>query len=105
MENFIELSAIPLQELIKGGFVGSLQTANLTIAYTRLDAGAAIPLHQHPEEAVDILLDGILEMQVGEKSGTLERGMISIVPSGIPHQAKAITDCRVVTIFYPKRVL
>jgi quercetin dioxygenase-like cupin family protein len=103
MNHFIILNQLETLEVMQGAFLASVQTENLTVAYTDMKAGVEIPLHHHPEEAVDILLEGILEMQIGEKSDTLSPGMISIVPSNILHRAKAITDCKVVTIFYPKR--
>jgi quercetin dioxygenase-like cupin family protein len=103
MNHFIILNQLETLEAMQGAFLASVQTENLTVAYTDMKAGVEIPLHHHHQEAVDILLEGILEMQIGEKSDTLSPGMISIVPSNITHQAKAITDCKVVTIFYPKR--
>jgi quercetin dioxygenase-like cupin family protein len=105
MNHFISLNKLAGLEAMKGAFLSSVQTENLTIAYTDMKAGVEIPLHHHPEEAVDIILEGIPEMQIGEKTDTLSHGMISIIPSNILHSAKAITDCKVVTIFYPKRSL
>jgi quercetin dioxygenase-like cupin family protein len=103
MNHFIELKSLAATEALKDALLSAVNTENLTIAYTDMKAGVEIPLHHHPEEAVDIILEGILEMQIGEKTGTLTHGMISIVPSNAPHKAKAITGCRVITIFYPKR--
>lgn len=105
MNHFISLNQLPLKELIKNAFAGSVQTENLTVTYTDMKAGVEVPLHHHPEEAVDVILEGILEIQIGETSDTLSHGMISIVPSNVPHKAKAITDCKVLTVFYPKRNL
>jgi quercetin dioxygenase-like cupin family protein len=105
MDHFISLNALALQELIKGGFAGFVNTANLTLAYTELKAGAEVPLHHHHEEAVDVVVDGELEMQIGDSKGILKHGMISLVPSNMPHKAKAISDSKVVTIFYPRREL
>ena len=105
MENFISLIDLPATEPLKGATLAAIQTENLTIAYTVMKPGVVIPIHSHPEEAVDIVLDGLLEMKIGEKTDTLSRGMLSVVPSGIPHTAKAISECSVVTIFYPKRNL
>jgi quercetin dioxygenase-like cupin family protein len=104
-DHFISLNKLPAIEAIEGALLSYIQTENLTVAYTDMKAGAAIPLHLHTEEAIDIILDGVLEMQVGENNGILTNGMISIVPSGVSHKANAITDCRVVTVFYPKRNL
>ena len=103
MEHFINLKQLVAVEAIKGGLLSLVQTENLTVAYTNMKAGAEIPMHQHPEEAIDIIMEGTLEMKIGERTGTLTSGMISIVPSQLPHSAKATTDCKVVTVFYPKR--
>mgnify|MGYP003449320233 FL=1 len=103
MNHFIVLNKLASLQAAENTFLSSLQTENLTVAYTDMKAGVEIPLHHHIEEAVDIILEGILEIRIGEKTDTLSHGMISIVPSNILHGAKAITDCKVVTIFYPKR--
>jgi len=103
MNHFITLNQLPAADAGLAGLLSTLQTENLTIGYTQLKAGAAIPLHQHPEEAIDIMLEGILDMQIGEKTATLGPGMVSMVPSMVVHAAKAVTDCRVITVFYPKR--
>jgi len=103
MENFITLEEMKRAEPIEGAFLSSVQTDNLTVAYTDMKANVEIPLHQHPEEAVDIIIEGELEMQIGEKIEMLRQGMITIVPSNIPHKAKAVSNCKVVTIFFPRR--
>jgi quercetin dioxygenase-like cupin family protein len=103
MEHFIALDKLERMEALKGAFLSIVQTENLTVAYTDMAAGAEIPLHHHPEEAVDIMLEGVLEIQIGDKTDTLTPGMISVVKSNLPHRAVAVTACKVVTIFYPKR--
>jgi quercetin dioxygenase-like cupin family protein len=42
-------------------------------------------------------------MQIGETMGILTPGMMSFVPSNVQHRAKAVTDCKVVTILHPQR--
>jgi len=81
MSHFISLNELTLQEAMKNAWLGTVQTENLTLAYTDMKAGVEIPLHQHPEEAMDIILEGKLEMQVAEVSSILTHGMVSIVPS------------------------
>jgi quercetin dioxygenase-like cupin family protein len=105
MNHFIVLNKLAALEAMENTLLSSVQTENLTVAYTDMKAGVETPLHHHPEEAVDILLEGELEMQIDEKKDILNRGMVSIIPSAVPHSAKAITDCKVVTIFYPQRKL
>lgn len=103
MEHFISFGKMALKEVMAGAFAGSLDSENLTINYTDMKAGVEVPLHQHPEEAIDIVMEGELEMQVGEAVNLLTHGMISIVPSNIPHRAKAISNCKVITILHPRR--
>ena len=103
MKAFIVLEDLHPIPALEGATLAKVDTAQLTIAYTTLRPGTVIPIHQHPEEAVDILLEGKLEMQVGEQVSSMVPGMISIVPSNIPHTARAVTNCKVVTIFYPRR--
>ncbi len=103
MNHFIELNALEIKDSLPGATAAYFQTEHSTIAYTALKAGLQIPLHNHANEAVDIVLAGIVEMQIGESSGTLTAGMMSFVPSNIMHSATAITDCKVITFLHPKR--
>ncbi|MEO8405157.1 MAG: cupin domain-containing protein [Chitinophagaceae bacterium] len=103
MNYFIELGKIPLKEITPGIKAEILQTQNLTIGYSFLKMGSVIPRHHHPEEAIDIMIEGELEMSVGDKTEIIRPGMMILVPSDIPHEAKALTDCRVVSVFYPRR--
>jgi quercetin dioxygenase-like cupin family protein len=103
MDYFVSLNHLETVEALQGAFLASVPTENLTIAYTVMKAGAEILLHHHPEEAIDIILAGLLEMKIGEKTDTLSHGMITIVPSNTLHGTKAVTDCKAVTIFYPQR--
>ena len=98
MSHFIALSDLKNREVTKGITLDFFHTEHLTVAFTTLKAGREIPLHHHIHETIDIVIDGELQMQVGETNGVLKRGMISNVPSNIPHQAQAITDCQVITV-------
>ena len=103
MDQFIKLDELLSKEIIKGGLAGFVQTENLTVAYTQMEPGTAVPLHHHPNEAIDIVLEGELEMQIGERTDLLKRGMITVVPGNVPHSAIAKTNCKVITILYPQR--
>lgn len=105
MSNFIELDGLEAINAMEGATVAYFQTNYHTVGFTAMAAGAEIPLHQHVQEAIDIVLEGELEMQIGETTGRLVRGMMSFVPSNVLHKAKAVTDCKIVTILHPQREL
>lgn len=103
MKNFIDLKALKIKDVLPGATAAYFQTAFSTFTYTELSAGAEIPLHNHVQEAVDIMLEGKLEMEIDGEANILKQGMMSFVPSNIFHKAKAITDCKVLTVLHPKR--
>jgi quercetin dioxygenase-like cupin family protein len=103
MKHFIVFDQLQAKEMLKGAGAAFLQTEHLTVGYTHMKAGSEIPLHHHAEEAIDIVLEGEMEMQIGDVTDTVRRGGMTYVPSNVPHKAKASTDCKVVTVFYPKR--
>ena len=85
MNYFIELDKLSATETLKGALLRSANTENLTIAYTDMKAGVEIPMHNHLEEAVDIILEGILEMQIGEKFAKGKTGDFFYLGSNILH--------------------
>jgi quercetin dioxygenase-like cupin family protein len=103
MSYFIELRKLSAFENLQHVFMSSVQTENLAVAFTEIKSGIEIPLYHQPEEAVYIPLEGTLEMTIGNNSELLAPGIISIVPPNTLHSAKAITNCNVITVFYPQR--
>ena len=105
MNHFIELAELDVVDRLPGATAAYFQTCHMTIAVTELKAGAEIPKHNHPEEAVDFILEGTLEMQIGDTTRVLTPGMMSFVPSNVFHKAKAISDCKTISVLHPKRDL
>lgn len=74
----------------------------------RIDEGFSIPEHVHPEEQITLILEGQLEFTVEvPDSGPVTReagaGEVVIVPGGLSHAARALTDVVSVDIFTPVR--
>lgn len=76
---------------------------NLTFGYVELKAGSSIPLHQHPHEQITYIIEGQLDMIIGEMACSLLPGMYHVIASGTPHSAVAKTDCKVIDAFSPVR--
>ena len=95
------LPALPVQsDLFDVRFIS---TNNITVAFNLLKKGAAVPLHKHLHETIDYIQEGELEMTIDGKTVLMQAGMVARVPGNIPHSALAISDCRVINIFYPVR--
>jgi quercetin dioxygenase-like cupin family protein len=50
------------------------------------------------------MIEGKMEMYVGEETCVLEPGTIKIIPSNIPHSAYVHTDCILIDVFNPVRI-
>ena len=99
----IDLDTIPEQELIPGYHVRFVHSANMTLAYWRIEAGHSLPDHSHPHEQVSNLMEGEFELTVDGEPHILKPGKVFLIPGDVPHSGRAITDCRILDIFYPQR--
>lgn len=103
-KSFFRLSELPMLDIPDEKFdVRFIHTRNITVAFSTLIAGAVVPLHAHVHETIDFVQEGELEMRVGELTVRLHASMVFRVPPGVVHSARAITDCKVINIFYPAR--
>jgi quercetin dioxygenase-like cupin family protein len=59
------------------------------ISFTR---GHGAELHQHPEEQILYVLDGVLEVTLGDETYEVHPGQASFHPSNVPHRAMAKED-------------
>ena len=86
------------------GFRGRfVHTDGMTIVMWNASAGAELPLHDHPHEMVVNVLEGELELTVDGETRSVRPGEIVVIPGGVPHQARAVTDCRILDAFHPVR--
>jgi quercetin dioxygenase-like cupin family protein len=75
----------------------------MTFGHYFFDAGATIPEHDHLEEEVWHVVEGELEITIGQVTRTGGPGFIGIIPSGTPHAVRAMTSGRAIVVDYPVR--
>ena len=99
----IILKNIPAKEIMPG-FLGRLvHSANMTFAHWDIKAGANLPSHSHPHEQVVNMIEGEFELTVNGESHLLQASDVFIIPSDAIHSGKAVTDCKIIDVFYPIR--
>jgi quercetin dioxygenase-like cupin family protein len=101
--SFINLDEIEQREFLPGLHARFLHSENMTIAFWFIEAGSEMPLHSHPHEQITSIIDGKLELTLGEESRILGPGSAGVIAPEIPHAGKAISDCRVIDVFHPVR--
>lgn len=98
--NFNTKNKVKIWDGINGALFHS---GKLTVGEMMIDKGTLLPEHSHPHEQWLNLIQGELELTVGGETQLLQPGMLAYIPSNIPHSGKAITECKVIDVFYPVR--
>jgi len=100
---FVELNNLKEYELAKGIRARIINTKSMSISYVTLNSGVEMPEHKHVNEQVVNVIEGELELSVDGEPRVLKPGVVEVLPSNVPHGARALTDCRVIDVFHPVR--
>ena len=87
------------------GICGAVRTgADLSVALFRLEPGAAVPRHAHPNEEFGQVLSGSLELDVGGHVSVLDAGAGFLIPRDAAHAARAGDEgCVLLECYAPPR--
>jgi len=100
---FINLSDLEIKEPFPGFKGYFVHTENMTFAYWTIEAEASLSDHSHEPEQVVTVTEGEFELTIDGQKKTLKPGEVAIVPSNAIHSGRAITDCKIIDVFYPIR--
>jgi quercetin dioxygenase-like cupin family protein len=65
--------------------------------------GSEVPTHSHPHAQVGYMVQGRMQLTVGDQTQTVEGGDSYYIPGDIPHGAVMLEDSVVVDVFCPPR--
>ena len=97
------LNDIPSRKLFPGFSFKLVHGAQSTVSFVDIAKGAILPEHQHVHEQVTYLVEGQLDMTIGNEQFSLTPGMVHVIPSNTPHSAVAVTNVKVIDFFSPAR--
>ena len=101
---FIDVNTIPALEILPGCRLRTPYGQNIMLSYLQMDEGAEVPLHNHPHEQAGMLVQGRLQLTIGEETRVVEAGSLFIIPPNTPHRAVAIGGpVLVLDVFSPIR--
>ncbi|MEN9686618.1 MAG: hypothetical protein RLZZ28_2404 [Bacteroidota bacterium] len=97
------LSSIAPKPLIDGYLARFVHTENMTFSFVDVEAGKRLPEHSHVHEQVSIMLEGEFELVIDGEPVRFVPGQLVVIPSNAKHSGLAITDCKLLDVFYPVR--
>ena len=78
----------------------------MMLAHVYLKKGCVVPKHQHENEQLTYILEGLLRFSLGDDGSEVVEvaaGEVLHIPSHVPHQAEALETTLDVDIFCPPR--
>ena len=93
---FIDIDEYEQLTVLPGCRLRTPYGKHLMFSYLEMDEGAEIPLHHHPHEQGGMLLEGKLELTIGDEVRVVEPGAMFLIPPNTPHRAVAVDGPAVV---------
>lgn len=94
---------IPAKEIASGIQGKYVHGSGTTFGYVCIKAGSILPSHHHIHEQITFILEGELEMKIGDQTFLLTKGSSHVIPSNTHHSATARIDCIAIDVFSPSR--
>ena len=98
-----KLSDLETREVVPGFKAKFVHSDQLTIAFWEIRAGASLPEHSHHHEQTVNVMEGRFNLIVDGDLHELEPGTAVVIPPNTPHSGKAVTNCRIIDVFFPVR--
>jgi len=101
---FIDITEVKPLEVLPGCRMRTPYGENMMLSYLEMEDGAVVPMHDHPHEQAGMLLEGQIELTIGDEVRLVKAGAMFIIPPNTPHQAIAVSGPAVVLdVFSPVR--
>ena len=95
---------LPVFRAAPGVTMQSMTGGALMANWVTIEPNRPVPLHQHMHEQLGIMLEGALELTIGDDVRVLRPGDAYSVPPDLPHSARTLDEgCVVLDIFTPIR--
>ena len=100
---FVDVSKLPVAERLPGWYGRYFHSPTMTFAHYDFVRGSSIHEHFHSQEEVYEVIEGELEVTIDGVAQIARAGLVAIVPGGVRHSVKALTDGRAIIVDYPRR--
>ena len=99
----VDTSNLRVVERLPGWTGRYFHSPSMTFAHYDFTGGSSIHEHFHPQEEVWEVIEGEVEITIEGVPHVARPGIVAIVPGGVRHSAKALTDGRAIIVDHPLR--
>ena len=79
-----DIPSVALRDGVTAQFVTG---GRIMLSFVRLAPGGVVELHTHPHEQCGYVLEGSLQMTIGDETREIHPGNAYTIPGGVPHMA------------------
>lgn len=94
---FYSFNVLSAEEIEKGIRVKTLPAGKVHLRHLVFEPGTLVPDHRHPEVVVTMILEGTMEMTVGDERREVTAGDVFRVPPKTGHSGRVFSE-RVVAV-------
>ena len=102
-DSFIDFSLIQTKEILPGYFAKTIHGEHMTVIYWDVKAGSSFPEHSHINEQLSNFIEGEFELTIDGKTKIMKAGDLAVIKPQLIHTGKAITNCKIIDVLYPRR--
>ena len=104
MSYFKDLAGRHEMQLVPGARTRTFWGDKMLLSLVEIDAHSEVPRHTHPHEQAGVVIEGEMEMGIGNEVRVLKPGDMYIIPGGVEHYARCgDKPARALDIFSPVR--
>lgn len=103
--SFIDTKNIAVVSRKPGWYGRQFDSPSMTFVHYAFDAGASIHRHAHEQEEVWHILEGELEISIGDERRRAGPGFVGIVPPNTEHEVRALSAGKAIVVDYPRRAM
>lgn len=100
---FVDTRGLKVTERLPGWRGRYFHSTSMTFAHYDFTEGASIHEHYHPQEEVWEVIEGELEVTIDGQAHVARAGVVAIVPGGVRHSVRALTNGRAIIVDHPLR--
>lgn len=89
---FHSFNVLSAEEIEMGIHIKTLSAGNVQLRHLVFEPGTLIPNHRHPEEVVTMILEGTMEMTVGDETREMRKGDVFRVPPKTDHSGRVLSE-------------